>query len=139
MPISFISISHMSPAFMFLECPSVPIQIISPGTKVKYRDMALMKRATPKIIEFVGNEIVSILFNRTVVTNLSRFTSVSIHGPIGLKVSVFFALHIVRSSRCHLRSLTSFPMVYPNTKSSASSSDIFFASFPIIATNSPSY
>ena len=34
-----------------------------------------------------------------------------IHGPMGLKVSVFLARHSVRSPRCHVRSLTSLPMV----------------------------
>ena len=37
--------------------------------------------------------------------------SVTIHGPIGLNVSVFLPRHNVRSPCCHVRSLTSLPIV----------------------------
>ena len=46
-----------------------------------------------------------------IVSNPSRSTSVSIHGPMGLKVSVFLERHKVPSIACQLRSLTSLPMV----------------------------
>ena len=59
----------------------------------------------------VGKAISSLPFSRTLVTRSSSFTLVSIHGPIGLNVSVFFARHSVRSLFCQVRSLTSLPIV----------------------------
>lgn len=45
----------------------------------------------------------------------------TIQGPMGLKVSLFLARHSVRSLACQFRSLTSLPIVQPNTQSNASS------------------
>ena len=68
----------------------------------------------------------------------SRSASVSIQGPMGLKVSVFLARHMVRSEACQVRSLTSLPTVYPSTQERASSSERFLACLPITTTSSPS-
>jgi hypothetical protein len=50
-----------------------------------------------------------------VVTIASMSAPVTIHGPIGLNVSQFLARQSVRSFACQVRSLTSLPMVQPNT------------------------
>ena len=110
-PTPEISISQMSPSFMFLDVPSVPIQITSPGCKVRYLVISEIYFSTPKIMSLVSKEIVSSPFSLTVVTIWLRSASVSIQGPMGLKVSVFFALHKVLSDACQVRSLTSLPTV----------------------------
>jgi hypothetical protein len=67
--------------------------------------------ATPKIMFPVLNCVATRPFTRTIVCIVSRSTSVSIHGPMGLKVSLFLQRQNVRSICCHVRSLKSFPMV----------------------------
>ena len=91
--------------------PSVPIQITSPGYSVRCRVIALMKVAMPNSISPVRNCVFTSPLTRTVVRAASRSKSVSIHGPIGLKVSQFLARQKVRSEACQSRSLTSLPMV----------------------------
>ena len=110
-PIPVISISTTSPALMSGEAPSVPIQITSPGHNVKYFVISTMKALMPKIMSLVRKRLLSLPFSRTMVSILSRSTEVSIHGPIGLKVSAFLARHSPRSAFCQVRSLTSLPMV----------------------------
>src|SRR5579871_4624026 len=110
-PIPVISTSTTSPALILGEAPSVPIQITSPGHSVKYFVISTMNTLTPKIISLVWKRLLSLPLTRTMVSILSRSTDVSIHGPIGLKVSVFLARHRPRSAFCQVRSLTSLPMV----------------------------
>src|SRR5436305_12586974 len=112
MPVS--SISTTSPALMSGEAPSVPIQITSPGQRVKYFVSSTMNGTMPKIMSLVRKRPVSRPFTFTMVSMASRSTSVSIHGPIGLKVSAFLARHSPRSAFCHDRSLTSLPIISPN-------------------------
>jgi hypothetical protein len=50
-----------------------------------------------------------------VVVDASGSASVTIHGPIGLNVSLFLHRQNVRSDRCQTRALTSLPIVQPNT------------------------
>ena len=50
-----------------------------------------------------------------VVVEASGSASVTIHGPIGLNVSLFLQRQNVRSDRCQPRALTSLPIVQPNT------------------------
>src|SRR2546430_4120272 len=50
-----------------------------------------MNLATPWTMLLVRNLSASSSLTRTIVTALSRSKSVSIHGPIGLKVSLFLA------------------------------------------------
>src|SRR3954468_4471544 len=109
MPVS--SISTVSPALMSGAAPSVPIQITSPGHSVKYFVSSTMNGTMPKIMSLVRKWPVSLPFTFMMVSILSRSTSVSIHGPIGLNVSAFLARHSPRSAFCHVRSLTSLPMV----------------------------
>src|SRR5215472_13464088 len=59
--------------------------------------MRLMNVAGPKIMLLVLKRIFSSPLTRTIVCAASRLKSVSIHGPIGLKVSAFLARHKVRS------------------------------------------
>ena len=110
-PMPLISISTTSPALRSGEAPSVPIQITSPGHSVKYFVSSTMNGLMPKIMSLVRKRLLSLPFTLTMVSILSRSTSVSIHGPIGLKVSAFLARHSPRSAFCQLRSLTSLPMV----------------------------
>src|SRR5579872_1624893 len=110
-PMPVISISTSSPALMFGEAPSVPIQITSPGHSVKYFVISTMNSLTPNSMSLVRKRLVSLPFTRTMVSILSRSAEVSIHGPIGLKVSAFFERHRPRSAFCQVRSLTSLPMV----------------------------
>src|SRR6185437_488323 len=110
-PMPVISISTTSPALMSGDAPSVPIQITSPGHSVKYLVSSTMNGTMPKIISLVWKRPVSLPLTLMMVSILSRLTSVSIHGPIGLKVSAFLARHRPRSAFCQLRSLTSLPMV----------------------------
>src|SRR6201991_2498262 len=90
-PMPVISISTTSPALRSGEAPSVPIQITSPGCSVKYFVSSTMNGTMPKIMSLVRKRPVSLPFTFTTVSILSRSTSVSIHGPIGLKVSAFLA------------------------------------------------
>ena len=106
-----MSISTTSPAFRSGEAPSVPIQITSPGHSVKYLVSSTMNGTTPKIMSLVWKRPVSLPLTLMAVSILSRSTSVSIHGPIGLKVSAFLERHRLRSAFCQVRSLTSLPMV----------------------------
>src|SRR5579863_10246280 len=110
-PMPVISISTTSPALILGEAPSVPIQITSPGHRVKYFVISTMNSLIPKIMSLVWKRLLSLPFSRTTVSIWSRSTDVSIHGPIGLKVSAFLARHRPRSAFCQLRSLTSLPMV----------------------------
>src|SRR4051812_13695026 len=110
-PMPVISISTTSPTLMSGEAPSVPIQITSPGHSVKYFVSSTINGTTPKIMSLVRKRPVSLPFTLTMVSIASRSASVSIHGPIGLKVSAFFARHNPRSAFCHVRSLTSLPIV----------------------------
>src|SRR4051794_21228567 len=110
-PMPGISISTTSPALMSGEAPSVPIQITSPGHSVKYLVSSTMKGLIPKIMSLVRKRPVSLPLTFTMVSMASRSTSVSIHGPIGLKVSAFLERHSPRSAFCQVRSLTSLPMV----------------------------
>ena len=48
---------------------------------------------------------------RTSITWFIGSMPETIFGPIGLKVSLFFARHSVRSLRCQVRSLMSLPSV----------------------------
>src|SRR6185437_9231323 len=110
-PMPVISISTTSPAFRSGEAPSVPIQITSPGHSVKYLVSSTMNGTMPKIISLVWKRPVSLPLTLMMVSALSRSTSVSIQGPIGLKVSVFLARQSPRSAFCQVRSDTSLPMV----------------------------
>ncbi len=65
----------------------------------------------PNSMALVAKRVVSTPLTRTRVSRASRSTSVSIHGPMGLNVSVFLARHSVRSDFCQARSLTSLPML----------------------------
>ena len=65
----------------------------------------------PNSMSSVRKRVVTSPLRRTVVSAASRSTSVSIHGPIGLKVSVFLPRQNVRSAACQVRSLTSLPIV----------------------------
>lgn len=69
----------------------------------------------------VGKEARTRPSTRRVVVWASASTSVSIHGPIGLKESAFLLRQKVRSSCCQVRALTSLPIVQPKTASLASS------------------
>src|SRR5262245_49944075 len=110
-PMPVMSISTKSPCFRSGEAPSVPIQITSPGHSVKYLVSSTRNGTMPKIISLVRKRPVSLPLTRMTVSIASRSTSVSIHGPIGLKVSAFLARHSPRSAFCHVRSETSLPMV----------------------------
>ena len=68
-------------------------------------DAPLQARQNPIAGLILGSD------GRTTVSAAWRSNAVSIHGPIGLKVSVFFARQNVRSDFCQRRSLTSLPMV----------------------------
>src|SRR3977135_2271407 len=113
-PMPVISISTTSPCLRSGEAPSVPIQITSPGHSVKYFVNSTTNGTTPKIMSLVRKGPVPLPFTFTTVSMVSRSTSVSIQGPIGLNVSAFLARHSPRSAFCQLRSLTSFPIVLPN-------------------------
>ncbi len=89
----------------------MPIQITSPGHSVKYLVSSTMNGTMPKIMSLVWKRPVSLPLTLTMVSILSRSTSVSIQGPIGLKVSAFLDRHNERSAFCQVRSLTSLPMV----------------------------
>ena len=93
----------------------------------------------PNAMLFVSNCDTVAPLSLTVVSIVVGSASVSIHGPIGLKVSVFFERHIVLSEACQVRSLTSFPTVYPSTHENASDSDKCFTCLPMTTTSSPSY
>src|SRR5665213_3705045 len=110
-PMPVMSISTTSPSLMSGEAPSVPIQITSPGQRVKYLVSSTMNGTTPKIMSLVWKRPVSLPLTLMMVSILSRLASVSIHGPIGLKVSAFLARHSPRSAFCQVRSLTSLPIV----------------------------
>src|SRR6202171_4348077 len=115
-PMPVISISTTSPALRSGEAPSVPIQITSPGHSVKYFVSSTMNGLMPKIMSLVRKRLLCLPFTRTMVSILSRSASVSIHGPIGLKVSAFLARHSPRSAFCQVRSLTSLPVGEPDTQ-----------------------
>ena len=70
-----------------------------------------MKVRTPNSMSPVRKWVRTSSFRRTVVSAASRSKSVSIQGPIGLKVSAFFERQKVRSEACQIRSLTSLPIV----------------------------
>jgi len=106
-----MSISTTSPCLRSGEAPSVPIQITSPGHSVKYFVSSTRNGTMPKIMSLVRKRPVSLPLTRITVSILSRLTSVSIHGPIGLNVSAFLERHSPRSAFCQLRSETSLPMV----------------------------
>src|SRR5215475_10614925 len=110
-PIPVISISTTSPALRSGEAPSVPIQITSPGHSVKYLVSSTMNGTMPKIMSLVLKRPVSLPLTLMMVSILSRSASVSIHGPIGLKVSAFLERHKLRSAFCQVRSETSLPIV----------------------------
>src|SRR4029077_1304810 len=137
-PTPVISISTTSPALRSGELPSVPIQITSPGHNVKYFVISTMNSLMPKIMSLVWKRLLSLPFRRTTVSILSRSTEVSIHGPIGLNVSAFLDRHNPRSAFCQVRSLTSLPMVKPNTHDIPSRSVKCFAFLPMTTTSSPS-
>src|SRR3984893_15567342 len=82
-----------------------------------------MKAAGPKIMLLVLKRNLSPPLPRMLLCAASRSKSVSIHGPIGLKVSVFLARHMVRSPDCQVRSLMSLPIVQPSTHDSAAFSE----------------
>ena len=96
----------------------------------------------PNSMSPVRNRLVTRPFTRTVVSIASSSPSpipVTIYGPIGLNVSVFFERQNVRSDFCQARSLTSLPIVKPSTQDSASDSDRCLARLPITTASSPSY
>src|SRR5580692_4383782 len=64
-PMPVMSISTTSPALIFGEAPSVPIQITSPGHSVKYFVISTMNSRIPKIISLVWKRLLSLPFNRT--------------------------------------------------------------------------
>jgi len=110
-PTPVMSISTTSPCLMSGEAPSVPIQITSPGHSVKYFVNSTRNGTTPKIMSLVRKRLLSLPLTRTMVSIFARSASVSIHGPIGLKVSAFLERHRLRSAFCQVRSETSLPMV----------------------------
>src|SRR6478609_930897 len=83
-PMPVMSISTTSPALRSGDAPSVPIQITSPGHSVKYFVSSTMNGLMPKIMSLVRKRLLSLPFTFTMVSILSRSTSVSIQGPIGL-------------------------------------------------------
>ena len=86
----------------------------------------------------VGNDAFTSPSTRIVVVAASGSTSVTIHGPIGLNVSLFLHRQKVRSVRCQPRALTSFPIVQPKIPSRASSGVACRSGRPMTATSSPS-
>ena len=71
-----------------------------------------MNGTMPKIMSLVRKRPVSLPLTRIDGFHLVEIDlRVSIHGPIGLKVSAFLERQRLRSAFCQLRSLTSLPMV----------------------------
>lgn len=91
-----------------------------------------------KTMSPVGNRARTSPLTRRVVVWASASTSVSIQGPIGLKVSLFLLRHRVRSSCCQARALTSLPIVQPKTASCASWRVAYRRVRPMTATSSGS-
>ena len=97
-----------------------------------------MKSHGSKTMSPVANSACTAPLTRTVVVWTMGSTPVSIHGPMGLKVSLFLLRQNDRSQRCHSRALTSLPIVQPNTDSCASARDALRKRRPRTATTSPS-
>ena len=93
-----ISISQTSPCFMLAVAPSVPIQ------RHVARIQRQVLRHRHQEVYHAEHHVVGLERDLLLVvqphlgqTRSSSFTLVSIQGPIGLNVSVFFARHRVRS------------------------------------------